>query len=117
MPSGHGRSNHGEKLTVFNVTGADAVLDDCCATNIFRNWSGQGYILCQSAGLVKNSRFVDMYGPDEAVNITGGTISNCLIKGTIDNYRTGAQAGNGQTSRSMAATLWSRTRGSSKTES
>ena len=86
-----------EQGKVFNVTGADAVLDDCCATNIFRNWAGQGYILCQSAGLVKNSRFVDMYGPDEAVNITGGTISNCLIKGTIDNYRTGAQAGNGQT--------------------
>ena len=49
-----------EQGKVFNVTGADAVLDDCCATNIFRNRSGQGYILCQSAGLVKNSRFVDM---------------------------------------------------------
>ena len=85
-----------EQGKVFNVTGADAVLDDCCATNIFRNWAGQGYILYQSAGLVKNSRFVDMYGPDEAVNITGGTISNCLIKGMIDNGRTGATAGNGQ---------------------
>ena len=85
-----------EQGKVFNVTGADAVLDDCCATNIFRTWAGQGYILYQSAGLVKNSRFVDMYGPDEAVNISGGTISNCLIKGMIDNNRNGSSAGNGQ---------------------
>ena len=85
-----------EKGVVFGVTGSDAVLDSCLATNIFRTWAGTGYIIKQTAGLVKNTVVADVYGPDEAVYITGGTFSNCVVRGMIDNWRNGSSAQNGQ---------------------
>jgi hypothetical protein len=85
-----------ERGVVFGVTGSDAVLDSCLATNIFRTWVGYGYIIKQSAGLVKNTVVADVYGPDEAVHISGGTFSNCVVRGMIDNKRDGSSAQNGQ---------------------
>jgi hypothetical protein len=34
-----------EKGIVFGVNNADATLDSCLATNIFRTWAGTGYII------------------------------------------------------------------------
>ncbi len=85
-----------EQGVVFGVNNADATLDSCLATNIFRKWAGYGYIIKQTAGLVKNTVVADVYGPDEAVYITGGTFSNCVVRGMIDNNRNGSQAQNGQ---------------------
>ena len=85
-----------ERGIVFSVAGADAVMDSCVATNVFREWAGTGYIVKQSAGLVMNTDIIDVYGPNEAVYIDGGVFSNCTVRGMIDDTRDGSQAKNGQ---------------------